>query len=191
MLFSAFMLLEPLDGGCMLLLPGIVVFVQLGVVDIVGVCDVVVPVLVGFVLVTGVPGVVALLVFVVVPLLTVDDVVVPFVVVAAFGVLFGDVFVVVLDVPGGQLGSVVLVVDGVVVVVGGVVVLGVVVLGVVVVGVVCANAGTAILTTSPATEARLRMARELMRLCSPRKPMYRALLRLPTPPRKYEEGAHG
>ena len=37
---------------------------------------------------------------------------------------------------------------------------------VVVVGVVCANAGTAILTTSPATEARPSIARELMRLRS-------------------------
>jgi hypothetical protein len=121
-------------------------------------------------LVTGVPGVVVPVeVVVVVPLFTVDEVDVPFVVVVAFGVALVPV-VVVADVPGGQFCIlVVVVVAGVVVVVvgGGFVVVFVVV-------VVCANAGTAMLTTSPATEARPRIARELMRLCSPRKLLLRA-----------------
>ncbi len=138
----------------------------------VGVCVVVVPVPVGFVFVTGVPGVVGVVpggfveLVVVVPLFVVVVVDVPLVVVVVFGVLLVVVFVDA-DVPGGQL---VVVVAGVVVVVGGVVVVVVGVVGgfvVVVVGVVCANAGTAILTTSPATEARPSIARELMRLRSP------------------------
>jgi hypothetical protein len=155
------------------MLPGIVVLVQFGVVVAAGVCVVVVPVAVGFVLVTGVPGVVVPVeVVVVVPLFTVDEVDVPFVVVVAFGVALVPV-VVVADVPGGQFCIfvvVVVVVAGVVVVVGG----GFVVVLVVVV--VCANAGTAILTTSPATEARPRIARELMRLSSPRKLFVESLI---------------
>jgi hypothetical protein len=174
---SAFISVVPFIGAVAGAFCGIVVLVQFGIVVIPGVCDVVVPVPFGFVLVTGVPGVftpvllVPLDVVVVVPLLTVDDVDVPFVVVVAFGVGFVIVFVpvvVVADVPGGQFCNellVVVFVGGVAVVV---VVVGVVVLWFVVV-VVCANAGTAILTTSPAAEARPRIARELMRLDSPRK----------------------
>jgi len=129
--------------------------VQFGVVVAAGVCVVVVPGALGLVLVTGVPGEVV----VVVPLFTVDEVDVPLVVVVAFGIVLVPV-VVIADVPGGQfcmLVVVVVFVAGVVVVVvgGGFVVVFVV---------VCANAGTAILTTSPATEARPRIARELMRL---------------------------
>ena len=141
---------------------------QFGLVPLVmpGVCVVVVPVPVGFVFVTGVPGVVGVVpggfdvLVVVVPFFVVVVVDVPLVVVVVFGVLLVVVFVAA-DVPGGQV---------VVVVVGGVVVVVVGVVGgfvVVVVGVVCANAGTAILTRSPATEARPSIARELMRLRSP------------------------
>lgn len=155
MFVSAFISVAPVIGcvaGVFCMLPGIVVLVQFGVVVAAGVCVVVVPAAVGLVLVTGVPGVVVPVeVVVVVPLFTVDEVDVP--------------FVVVVEVPGGQfciLVVVVVFVAGVVVVVvgGGFVVVFVVV-------VVCANAGTAILTTSPATEARPRIARELMRLHSP------------------------
>lgn len=168
------MFMVPVIGavaGVFCIEPGM--FAQFAFVPLVmvGVCDVVVPVPVGLVVVTGVPGVVVVVpggfveLVVVVPLFVLVVVDVPLVVVVVFGVLLVVVFVVA-DVPGGQL-----VVVGFVVVVG--VVVGfvvVVVVGVVwlfVVVVVCANAGTAILTTSPATEARPSIARELMRLRSP------------------------
>jgi hypothetical protein len=149
---------------------GVVVLVQFIVVVLAvpltpGVADVVVPVPVGFVWVTGVPGTVAPVPLgvvedvVVVPLVVVDVVVVPFVVTVAFG-LVALALPVVAEVPGGQFGMLVVVVDLVVV---GVVV--VVLVFVFVLVVVCAKAGTAILTTSPATEARPRIARELMRRC--------------------------
>lgn len=109
------------------------------------------------VLVVGEP-----LVVVVLPLFTVELVDEPLVVVVVFGVVLVEPgpIVVVADDPGGQFCMLVFVfVVGVVVVVVGVVV----VLGVVGVVVVCANAGTAMLATSPATEAKPRIARELMR----------------------------
>ncbi len=136
---------------CIVPVPGMV-FVQFIVVVLLVPVVPVVPVVV-FVVAGGVCDVV-----VVVPLFTVDVVVVPLVVVVAFGfVAFALPFVA--DVPGGQfgIGRVAGFVVGFVVVVvdGGVVVVGVV---------VCAKAGTAMLTTSPATDAKPNIARELMRL---------------------------
>jgi hypothetical protein len=139
------------------------IVVVLAVPLVAGVCDVVVPVPLGLVLVTGVPGTVAPVEVVVVPLLTVELVEVPFVVTVAFGFALG--LVVVALVPGGQFGM-----FGFVVVLLFVVVVGLVVGGFVLgVGVVCAKAGRAKLTTSPAIDARLRIARELMRLFSSKK----------------------
>lgn len=166
MFVRAFIFVVPVIGaveGVFCIVPFGMQFAFLPLV-MVGVCVVVVAVPVGFVVVTGVPGVVVVVVpggfvvfVVVVPLFVLVVVDVPLVVVVVFGVLLVDVFVDA-EVPGGQL-----VVGGVVVVVG-VVVGGFVV---VVVGVVCANAGTPKLTTSPATDARPSIARELMRLRSP------------------------
>lgn len=159
MLVSAFifvvLFIGSVAGGVFCIVPGVVVLVQFGGAPLTaGVCVVVVLVAVGLVFVTGVPGVVV----VVVPLVVVVLVDVPLVVVVELGVVFVPV-VVVAEVPGGQFCRFVLVLV-VVFVVGVVVVVGVV--GVV--GVVCAKAGTAMVTTSPATEARPRIARELMRL---------------------------
>lgn len=164
---SVVLVVGAVAGGAFCIVPGVVVLVQFGVVLAPGVCVVVVPVPAGLLCVTGVPGVVVP----VVPLVVVVDVVGLDVVFDVFGPV-----VVVAVVPGGQFCMVLLVVvfvAGVVVVVVGAVV-GVVVGVVGYVGVVCANAGTAMLTTSPATEARPRMARELMRLCSPRSKKERA-----------------
>jgi hypothetical protein len=132
-----------------------------------GVCVVVVPVAFGFVFVTGVPGTVVLVLgvvvdVVVVPLVCVEVVEVPLVVTVAFGLAFG--FVVVALVPGGQFGIL-----GFVVVLPFVGVVVWLVVGFGLVGYVCAIAGVAKLTTSPAMDARPRIARELMRLFSSKK----------------------
>lgn len=158
-------------------MPGVVVLVQFIVVLLAvpltpGVAVVVVLVAFGLVLVTGVPGVVAgLLGFWTDPGACALPVEVLLCVVLPVLVLL-----VVAVVPGGQFGIVDFVVVFVFVVVGVCVCVCVCVFVVVFVvplsgGVVWANAGTARLTTSPATDAKPRIARELMRLILPRKQM--------------------